>query len=501
MKFLFTKTFIYVYLSLVVALYLYSLWDRVPDVDDAWIGEYTWFQAQDGHAKSELMRGITHQEDYLVVHHKLLTLNGAMFIKIFGFSIYTLKSVSLAYFIIFICLFYYYTVKYRRLLDFREFLFALILLFSFPWAFKFSFIFRPEIMLMTLGFAGFIFLERTVLIRGKSYLHAFLAGLFMGLGLVTHLNGIAFAGAGLIFLLLTKRFREAPLFILGTMLTASIYFYDFNQGHGFAFWYYQFMESPSLDGLPQGSVVLKPFLNLANEHQRFFHNPMIMAFSVFVILCFVAGYKYIIRVEKNLLIYTILVIVILGCFSIHKDRVYILLYLPYLILLVILSLKFVFELELEGRRLFNRIGVKPAQVILFIFLSYYLLSGLYFNFLVASDKANPGYNAELTRQYVKGDPSEFNIIAPMTFIFNEIEKYNKIQGELCYTELQKSDSTIYGAGFLQKASEFDIDYIFLTPYFSRSLGVSGFPEGMTIDGYSVLANDPEIMVLERQQRR
>ena len=42
-------------------------------------------------------------------------------------------------------------------------------------------------------------------------------------------------------------------------------------------------------------------------------------------------------------------------------------------------------------------------------------------------------------------------------IFNEIENFNRVQGDLCYIELQKIEQGIYKEGFLEKAASFDID--------------------------------------------
>ena len=139
-------------LFLLIVLFLYSLYQRIPDIDDAWIGEYAYWLAEDGYVHSELMRGVNKQEVDFVVHHKLFNLNGALFIKLFDFSLYSLKAVSLVYFIVFIIMFYFYTHKWRRLLSKSDFFLALIILFSFPWTFKYAFLYRPEIMMMTFGF-------------------------------------------------------------------------------------------------------------------------------------------------------------------------------------------------------------------------------------------------------------------------------------------------------------------------------------------------------------
>ncbi|RLD48145.1 MAG: hypothetical protein DRI88_04135, partial [Bacteroidetes bacterium] len=136
---IFKNKFLIPVLVFLVLFFVYSLWRRVPDIDDAWIGIDAYTLAKDGYAHTELMKGINQQEDLFVVHHKLLNLQGALFIKVFGFSLYTLKSVSLLYALIFIILFYFYTRRWKKLFNKDDLLFAFILLLSFPWFFKYSF--------------------------------------------------------------------------------------------------------------------------------------------------------------------------------------------------------------------------------------------------------------------------------------------------------------------------------------------------------------------------
>ena len=126
-----SRRFLLPVLVFFVAVFLYSLWGRPPDIDDAWIGVDAYTLARDGRVHTDLMAGINGQEEFFVVHHKLLNLQGAAFIKIFGFSLYTLKSVSLLYFLFFLTLFGFYTTKWKKRFDHTDLLFALVLLFAF----------------------------------------------------------------------------------------------------------------------------------------------------------------------------------------------------------------------------------------------------------------------------------------------------------------------------------------------------------------------------------
>ena len=124
----FSKQFLIPTLFILAAIFLYSLWERSPDIDDAWIGVDAYTLAKDGYVHNDLMRGINKQEELFVVHHKLLNLHGALFIKSVGFSLYTLKSVSLVYFLLFIFLFYFYSVRWKRLFKRNDFLFSMVII-------------------------------------------------------------------------------------------------------------------------------------------------------------------------------------------------------------------------------------------------------------------------------------------------------------------------------------------------------------------------------------
>ncbi|NTW26573.1 MAG: hypothetical protein HGA37_17885, partial [Lentimicrobium sp.] len=143
---------------LTLLLFAYSLWQRTPDIDDAWIGEHAYWMSQNGFVKSELMHGITGQETRHIVHHKIFTLNGALFIKLFGFSLQTLKSVSLLWLGIFLFIFIGYI---KRILGSKSAWFAFLLTILNALIFQYSFVFRPEIMVMTLGFVSYLFLEKS----------------------------------------------------------------------------------------------------------------------------------------------------------------------------------------------------------------------------------------------------------------------------------------------------------------------------------------------------
>ena len=486
-------------LFLLLALYLYSLWGRVPDIDDGWIGELAYWLSKDGHVHSELMRGITLQEEKFVVSNKLFVILGAFFINIFGFSLYVLKSVSLVFLVTFVFIFRQYTLKWKSIFNREDILLAWIILAAFPWVFKYSFLFRPELMMMTIGFLAYIFLEK--FLEGGKHKMRFLvlAGLLFGITMSAHLNGLILASAAAVLLIWNKKYIAVIWLGLAAMIGFLPYFYDMTSAADFELWRHQFFDSPSLDSLETGPFWLKPLFNLLEEHMRYFHNMEIIPFSIFMLFTLVLGFNKLVKTQPNLTRFALLVALFTGLIAMHKSRQYILLNFPYLLILITLSVKNLKEdtgywwpVSSEKRKLL-------AQKIVFVLLLVFIVISTVFNVQLALVKFSPDQNRILAKKYAGAESSAMNIIAPMTFIFNEIENFNRIQGEVCYIEFQKSDTSVKAEGFLKKAADFDIDLIMITPFYQQILGISNFEKGTKKGGYTVIDKTDQLLVIKRLQ--
>lgn len=480
---------------ILLLIFLYSLWGRIPDIDDAWIGVDAYTLAVDGHVHTELMRGINNQEELFVVHHKLLNLQGAFFIRLFGFSLYTLKAISLLYFLVFICLFYLYTVRWKLFFNKDDLLFSFILIIAFPWIFKYSFLYRPEIMMMTYGFVGYILLEKYLEPSGNRIWQLFLAGIFFGLTMATHLNGLILVTSAFFLLLWNRKFFAIPVYGFGVLLAFMIYFYDFTGLSYFELWRHQFFDAPYLDSMSIGPFWLKPVFNLLNEHMRYFHNLKIIVFSVFMFFTLITGFRFLYDNYTNLTRFAILVVIITGIFAMHKSRQYILLNFPYLLMLIVLTFKAIREGKIKKYRIGNLKWITNLLVILFII---FVTVSSYYNVDMAIKKFSADQNRELALKYAGSKESNMNIVAPMTFIFNEINNFNQIQGDLCYVQLQKLDSTVYGEGFLKKANDFNRELIMISSNYQELLGISTYNKGDDFENYLVIDKNEEMIVFKRK---
>ena len=113
------------------------------------------------------------------------------------------------------------------------------------------------------------------------------------------------------------------------------------------------------------------------------------------------------------------------------------------------------------------------------------------------NKFSPDQNRELALKYADGRESEMNIVAPMSFVFNEVEHFESIQSDLCYIQLQKIDSSIIGPGFLRKTAVFNIELIIVESYYQPILRIDHFQKDDEIENYKVIDKTEQLLVFKR----
>ena len=481
-------------LLLVILLFLYSLIGRMPQADDAWLGEHAYWQTKLGYVKSELMRGITQQEVYLLCHHKLMTLQGSFLITVLGFSVFSLKILSLLYFLIFLLLFYSFT--YNKIFNKNLFYLAVLLFVSNTSIFEYSFVFRPEIPLMTLGFISYMFLSKVLKNNDQRYILTILSGFFAGLCVSTHLNGIIFPIAGFVLLLWNRKYIQSIVFGFSTIPAILIYFYDFTSKFNVSYWFYQINESPLIDNNHDLAFGVKVLLKLLTEHMRFFHSPSEISFSVLLIISLMISFKYL-KAYENLIRYAMLLVLLMSVFSVHKASKYMIVYLPYLIILITLSLNIIFNKNYSDRIIFKKLNYKKTRSSVFVLTFIYLLINITLDIRISREKWTSDYNRNLVQTYVKAKPEDCRIVAPMTFIFNEITRFKSIQSELLYSDMQNSDKIIFKQKFLNRTRSFNIDYIILSTDCIKKLGMDKLSEKEISDNnFRTLYRSQSLMILE-----
>lgn len=481
----------------IILLFLFSLIGRAPHVDDAWLGEYSYWFATTGTAKSELLRGITGHEDKLVIYHKLQAYLAAPVIKTFGFSLPALKATSLAFFVLFLFVFYLYT--YKRLYSKNEFLLALALLFFNAMIFEHSFVFRPDIPMMCLGFASFVFLDR-YLSSGKTILPLILAGLMAGLATTMHLNGLIYIFAGFMLLVFNKQFKNSFLFGMATLPALAIYFLDMTTMADFHLWIHQYNNSPYFENTSQDPLLKDLFFRIVNEQMRYLHSPKEISFTLLLLAALIFAFKPL-KKHQSLLRYTLLLAVALMLISIHKTSYYLIALMPSFVLIITLSVKYIFDKKAGLSMANGHISIKTKKGILVFLLLMYASTQLFYIIPIALTKYDNTSNRQLSEKYIGKDTDSLSIIAPMKFVYNEIKHYKRIQSQICYNELKKLDTTIYREGFLAKADEFDIDYIILNNFFIGHFGMDKMTDKKINEAdFDLIHRDKEMMILKNRHQ-
>ncbi|HIF69285.1 MAG TPA: hypothetical protein EYQ29_08210, partial [Candidatus Lambdaproteobacteria bacterium] len=93
-------------LALAAGGLLTTLIYRRENYDDAWFGELAYFLATEGVIRSDLFADMLGWGDQVLMTHKLWVLLTALWIKTWGFSLWTVKTVALPFVVLQVFLFY-----------------------------------------------------------------------------------------------------------------------------------------------------------------------------------------------------------------------------------------------------------------------------------------------------------------------------------------------------------------------------------------------------------
>lgn len=481
-------------IGLTLLLFAWSLRHRAPDIDDAWIGEHAYWMAENGFVKSELMHGITDQHIRHIVHHKLFTLNGALFIKLIGFSLPVLKSVSLCWLIIFVLI---YVQHLKTHFDPKTLWVALFVFLINGMVFQFGFVYRPEIMAMTLGFISYLFLLRVFNTASSPLWMAILSGLFAGLAIATHLNGLIYIAAGGGLLLLNRQVLPAIVLGLASLLTASIYFYDFTAEFGFEFWQSQLMDSPALHNSEIHTTPINFIFKPLMEHFRYFHSPKEIFLSLTLLSLLAFNFKGL-QQHKKLFTYWLLLAISLSFISVHSTSKYLLLLMPWMVLIIsklITALPNPFTKSPASQPLPAKKW--PPYIVTLAFAGYVVFN-LLWAVQIANAKVDPYANRAFVEAHIPGPVDSLNILAPMDLIFNEIKNFNRIQGDLSFSDIQRSNPAFKGLRILDHALNLDLDYLIIKEEFREKFGVYPISEeARQKAGYETIESTPDFEILRR----
>ncbi len=468
--------------------FLFGLYFRTIHVDEPILAEQVQSYQKLGFVKAVLFDGMGKGWEIRQYHfHKFFILLGATVSDIFGFNIWILRVIPLLFFIGLIFLLFKY-LKINKAQSQELFLIALIVLLVNFTVFEYAFLFRPEIIIATLGFLSFLLLHQ--FIQSKKVWLAIGSGAVAGLCAFTHLNGLSFILAGGLFLLVLSKWKGAFLFGISAGLVAVLYFFDLNNFAELSAFWEQFRSDPNLN--ENDFKVLHAIVKIFNEHMRFFWNLPTTAFSVLYLFCLISNFSFFKKEHSTLLWYHLILIVCLSALAQSKTIKYGLIYCPFIILIISISLNKVFANK--------KISIR-SWLQLSVFAIYFLINfGTSIRFMAKDSTNYLIKNNEAYEKYLIKENS--SVLTTSSFYFNTYQKYTVhliLAYELLHEIYLKSPRTI--EGFYKFAKEQNNDYILLRnrPHNSNMLTLLDFDnlkEGNINFGYEVILKNEEVVILE-----
>jgi hypothetical protein len=278
-------------------------------------------------------------------------------------------------------------------------------------------------------------------------------------------------------------------FGIGFIAGASIYFYDYTSLKDFNFFVFQVSNSPLVEQI-EGSKILFWFGKVFEEHLRFFHSPPEIILSLLFITAFIL-LKNQFSKDKLIYVYCLSLIFFLAVFSANKTTKYLIIYIPYILIIILNSVELV-------KNNYNSYSSKNIIKYIYPILFFsYVITGISKLTSIISYKDYDERFTDIYNSTFSTQPNECSIVAPMEFIFYGFDKFKKIQSQLLYTELQKSDKSITGGNFLEKTKEFSIDYLLITDDCIDRLGLRNIsPAICKTHGFKKISETKDIMVFK-----
>ncbi|MBI3560944.1 MAG: hypothetical protein HY080_04420 [Gammaproteobacteria bacterium] len=449
-------------------LFCSTLYHRLITADDAWFAEQAYWVAKLGYLRSELFAGLLGYETHQWVYHKLHIWQGAAVVRLVGWSAYYFKAIALGYLVLFIGLSRYYVQRYHRATGTGIWGIFLALFLVNKLVVQFSFDYRPEIMMMCVGFAEYLLLRHGIDQHKTSAI--IVAALLAGINVLFHLNGTVFVIAGAVLLVANRRYALVGVFLGVAMLVSALYFLDVARHGAFEDWAYQFRHDPAVPNRQfTGWGVL---YRLVFEYHRFTLHVYEASYTVLFVMIGVLSWR-ILRTDsqaKSLLIYAGAIELTLILITPATNPGLLLFYMPYIILTGSLYLQALWRQPRLRRWL-----LAPLLV--------YGLSHAGFNLWLCA-QSNTGAIA-LHQQIVREfhlQPQD-RILAPMIFVFNEIGSAH-IQGELDYAILSRDNPALLEPKvFFPTVGRDNRAFLILSPAFVRDLGLTQLHPGQHYYGY------------------
>jgi Dolichyl-phosphate-mannose-protein mannosyltransferase len=449
-------------------------------IDEAWIGEQTWFLARDGYVHSNLFEGLAHHDERGVVYHRLFVLMGSWMVNLFGWGIGALRLVTVVATAVLLLAMAVY-VRRQPGSSTAEMLAALVVLLLIPITFYHAKIYRPEMLMALFGFASYWMLERY---GDERRLTDLLAGGFLaGCAMLTHLYGAMFVIAG-IYLLARRRQWGG---ILPFALVAAIPFIPYLADIATHYEIFREQISNPIAAKKTSFTLITPFANLIEEHKRLFRKPEIILVTLLFLLSAIAMWRGADRKGRLFLEYTIALVILLGMAS--GDKLVTRYAIP-------LFPFFAIAIAHAATRLPGLLGRSRAYrwafaALLALFMGY----GIWYQ--IGEVRATGGDETARNRKLALYIPEGARIAGPMNLIFNQIERFHITA---LYLAAKEQGGTLTPEGAAAFAAAHNAGYIVTNSAMTNEEEIAGLDSvaiGSRVGSFVVMTRTEDFMVLKR----
>ena len=427
-----------------------SLFRRYIYIDDAWFGEQAYWFSKLGFVRTSTIIDYYGWEDHLFVYHKLNIIIGSVLIKLFGWSPEPFRIFTLTIYLIFLYV-VFRSLKVRTgQWNNMETHLVLFFLIVNPQTFLYAYTYRPELLVMSLGFYSFL-----LLFGRQTITKIIISGMLAGTAVLVHLNGAMFVVAGFILLLLRKEFKISIIFGFFATIVTCFYFYDLLEPGNFDTFLYQIKHWPddiTTNYENEGWIALlwSALIKLSTEHQRFFWSHDVWGLSAIAVFAIIAKGRALWNKYRELIIYTLVADLSLNIFGSHIAEVNMLLLLPFLALI---AAAFLTELKARGTTIIR-------SVTLSIVVFQIVIVGFGFIEIIKKSELTP----EVSEYTLSSFPhKQEKILVPYRFIFNQLPEKNLISYKTMEYHQVEFGKKFTKEEFLDLATQLDIDYLVISP--------------------------------------
>ncbi|MFC1538180.1 ArnT family glycosyltransferase [Candidatus Latescibacterota bacterium] len=385
---------------------LYGIYHISFHIDEAWFGEQSYFQNLSGHVYSNFFEGMLNYENVILVRHKLFIYLGSLCIGLFGLNIVSLRIISVISAVLLFCLMYCYTRNENGKQN-GIFLYSFLVLMFCPLFFRYTMLFRPELLLALIGFVVFFTVNRAV--EQKNIYYVIISGIAAGIAVLVHLNGLMFVVGGASFYIFERQYRKLFLYLTAACLIASLYAYDI-VGNVDLF-LYQFRMDPALES--RDFEMFSFLTKLFDEHTRYFRKPEIIFISTLYLFSLVLNAKIFRNINWKTAVFTLTSFSVLGIIAQSNTTKYAIPLFPYFALEIAYSIKAMKDKYHSIRRIILR----SFSFLLLLMVLY----GMIQNILILKFDV---FSTIKDHKYIsKTIPYGSTVLAPMFFMFDEIVRY------------------------------------------------------------------------------